>query len=487
MSTEVIIDLMQIILLTFSIVVVMLVAAFRRDHALVSSLTAFGLLASLLVFQFVQPVLPLQVTPLLLLDSYSLFFSNLIIFGALVVTCLAYPYFEKRNPVNEEFYILLLIATLGGVVLACSSHFVAFFLGLEMISLCLYAMVAYPVHSDSTAKFPLEAGIKYLILSGTTSGTILFGIALIFAQTGTLSFMELGAAIEANGGFTLLLLVGVLVLLAGVAFKLSLVPFHMWTPDVYEGAPLPTTTFLATISKAAMLAAILRMLQLSGSLEIAEILVVLGALGAASMLLGNLLALLQNNMKRLLAYSSIGHMGYLTVVFVAASSVGEGLTVESLGYYVAAYFIMTLAAFGVVSALSHNERELDSVGDLKGLFWRNPWLALVMTTALLSLAGIPLTVGFIGKFYVFAAGVESSLWFLLAMVVLGSGIGLYYYLRLVYSMLLDRHEGLSHDPALRSLPAGVHLVLAVLTGAIIWLGVYPQPLIETLQGMTAAL
>ncbi len=486
MSTDVIIDLMQIILLTVGTVVVMLTAAFKRDHGLVSALTLLSLFAALLVFVFIEPVTPLQVTPLLIIDEYSLFFSALIIIGGIVVTALAYPYFEKHNVQNEEFYILLLLATLGGVVLASSSHFVGFFLGMEILSVSLYAMIAFPVHKQDAAKFPIEAGVKYLILSGLSSAMMLFGIALLYAQLGTLEFGAMPTAISALGvGSDPALLVGLMMVLTGVGFKLSLVPFHMWTPDVYEGAPVPVTAFIATVSKAAMVAVVVRVLIVSDALQFSAVVLVLSILAAASMIIGNLLALLQNNVKRIFAYSSIAHLGYLLVVIIAAAVIPDGLSVEAMGYYVAAYLIMSLAGFGVTSAISNAGRELDEVNDYRGLFWRSPWLALVMTTVLLSLAGIPLTIGFIGKFYIFAVGVEAELWFLLTMLIIGSGIGLYYYLRLVYTMLLPVSDDLDNasDPAQAKLPAGVQTALLALVVAVIFLGVYPTPLISTLQSL----
>src|SRR6056300_161439 len=199
MYSNLIIDLMQIIMLTISTVVVMMTTAFKRDHGLISGLTVFGLFASLLTFVFIQPVLPLEATQLLIIDEYSLFFSNLIIVGAIGVALLAYPYFQNHNVQNEEFYILLMTATLGAVVLACSNHFVSFLLGMEIMGVSLYAMIAYPVHAAKSAKFPLEAGVKYLILSALTSGITLFGIALVYAYIGTMGFDEIPTALEAAG------------------------------------------------------------------------------------------------------------------------------------------------------------------------------------------------------------------------------------------------------------------------------------------------
>lgn len=485
MYSNLIIDLMQIIMLTISTVVVMMTTAFKRDHGLISGLTVFGLFASLLTFVFIQPVLPLEATQLLIIDEYSLFFSNLIIVGAIGVALLAYPYFQNHNVQNEEFYILLMTATLGAVVLACSNHFVSFLLGMEMMGVSLYAMIAYPVHAAKSAKFPLEAGVKYLILSALTSGITLFGIALVYAYIGTMGFDEIPAALEAAGELGPVFLIGVLMIVAGAAFKLSLVPFHIWTPDVYEGAPVPVTAFLATVSKAAMLAVTLRLLLVSNAIELNVVTTVLTVMAAASIIFGNLLALLQENVKRLFAYSSIAHLGYLLVIIIAAAKIPGALSVEGVSFYMLAYFVMSLSGFAVISALSNSEKEYDQLADFRGLFWRNSWVSAVLITVLLSLAGIPLTAGFIGKFYIFTTGVESELWFLLTMLIIGSAIGLYYYLRLIYIMLQPAEDD-ANDPAAVSLPLGVQAVMAAMTAAIIYLGVYPAPMIDTLQSLASA-
>ncbi|MDR0781184.1 MAG: NADH-quinone oxidoreductase subunit N [Pseudomonadales bacterium] len=484
MSADALIDLLQIILLTVTTVVVMVTAGFKRDHGLINSLTQAGLCASLLIFLFVKPVLNLQITPLLVIDEYSLFFSALCIIGGIAVTALAYPYFEKHNQQNEEFYILVLLGVLGGVVLSCSDHFVSMFIGMEMIGISLYAMIAYPIHSAVVAKFPLEAAIKYLIMSGLASAVMLFGIALIYAMTGSFAFGDLVAR-NSEPGSALFMLIGFLMLIAGIAFKLSLFPFHMWTPDVYEGAPAPVTAFLATVSKAAMVAVALRLLLVARVFDYPQITAALSLLAAASMIFGNLLALQQSNLKRLLAYSSIAHLGYLLVVVIAAAAVPQLLSIESMSYYMTAYFLMSLGGFAVTSALSNAGRELDQVSDYQGLFWRNPWMSAALIVVLLSLAGIPLTAGFIGKFYVFTTGVEGQLWFLLAMLILGSAIGLYYYLRVIYVMLQPARDDLTQDPAANKLSFGVYAVMLTMAAAVLYLGVYPMPLIETLQNLAS--
>jgi NADH-quinone oxidoreductase subunit N len=320
-----------------------------------------------------------------------------------------------------------------------------------------------------------------------SSGALLFGMALIYAQTGSLEYDGL-AVLSANGaeastGLSENFYVIALILLsAGMAFKLSLAPFHIWTPDVYEGAPLPATAYLATIGKAAMFVILLRYFVAAGALGYGSVVAVFSLIAALSILAGNLLALLQDNVKRILAYSSIAHMGYLLIALIATNFTDGTVSVEAVTFYLLAYIIMSLGAFGVASIVSSSEKELDAIDDYKGLFWRNPWLALIFTGMLLSLAGIPLTVGFIGKFYLFAAGVESALWVLLVVLIVGSGIGLYYYLRIVYRMLMPAPESLDIKPGgLENVgPFGVLLILLLL---LLLLGIYPTPVMSLIQSI----
>jgi NADH-quinone oxidoreductase subunit N len=277
----------------------------------------------------------------------------------------------------------------------------------------------------------------------------------------------------------------------GIGFKLSLVPFHMWTPDVYQGAPAPVTGFLATVSKGAIFAALLRLFIDAELYQYQELMLSLSVLAIASMLAGNLLALKQDNLKRILAYSSIAHIGYLFITLIVYGVLQQpGLAVEAAAFYLSAYIITSLAAFSLLSIISSNtsETDLDDISHIQGLFWRQPMLALMLTIALLSLAGIPLTVGFIGKFYIFTAGIEGSLWVLLAALIIGSGISIYYYLRIVFQMTMK--EPASGSGAANMDPNSVRL--SVLSKFVVWLlifmmlylGVLPQTLMEYLGGLS---
>jgi NADH-quinone oxidoreductase subunit N len=365
----------------------------------------------------------------------------------------------------------LLLATLGSMTLVASSHFVSFFLGLEILSVSLYAMIAY----TRARPISVEAGIKYLILAAASAAFLLFGIALVYAETGTMEFARIATALRANSA-DVIALAGLAMIVVGVGFKLALVPFHLWTPDVYEGAPAPVTAFVATVSKGAMFALLLRYSNLLGIQTYYSLFIAFSVIAIASMLVGNLLALLQNNVKRILAYSSIAHLGYLLVAFLASGA----LAVIAVAFYLTAYFVTTLGAFGVVTLLSDADRDADRIDDYRGLFHRHPWLAGIFTAMLLSLAGIPLTAGFVGKFYLVAAGVGSALWLLVIVLVVASAIGLFYYLRIVVAMYQPPPEG-APAPARVSLPIAGSVTLAVLTLLLVWLGVYPTPFIQMIQ------
>ena len=269
--------------------------------------------------------------------------------------------------------------------------------------------------------------MKYLVLGGSTSAFLLFGMALVYAVTGKMTPAALVATLHGGSGVDLMVVTGIVLILVGVGFKLAVVPFHMWTPDIYQGAPAPVTAFIATVSKTAVVALLLRFFRPVTVDHTSALFLVFAGISIASMLAGNLLALRQNNVKRILAYSSIAHLGYILVAFLAA---GRNGTV-AVTFYLVAYTATNLAAFGVVGVLSTADGDAEDIALYRGLGRRRPWLAAVFAVALLSLAGIPLTAGFIGKFYLITAGAGASLWVLVVVLVVSSTIGLYYYTRLI--------------------------------------------------------
>lgn len=475
MSRADFVALSPLLVLAAAVVVVMLIAAFYRRHAAVMIASQLGLLLAFAALWPAGVAAPRAVTSLLVVDRYSLQFGGLILAASMGVAALAYDYLRRaREP--EEFYLLLLSASLGALVLTASTHFASFFLGLELLSVALFGLIAYPV----TQWRPLEAGIKYLILSGTASALLLFGMALIYAELGTLQFEGIAAAASGLSSPSTVVIAGATLILAGIAFKLSLVPFHMWVGDVYDGAPAPVGAYLATVSKGAMFALLLRFLPGAGLNDQPALLWILSLMAIASMLIGNLLALLQTELKRLLAYSSVAHLGYLLVIVVA----GGPLAVEAAGYYLAAYFVTLLGAFGVIALLSSEERDTDAVAEYRGLFWRHPWLAGVLTLTMLSLAGIPVTMGFVAKFYALAAGIDRAQWLLVYTLIIASAIGLYYYLRIIIT-LYSGAEAAGPDLLPRPLSGGAAVIAAAVL--LLVLGLYPGPLIDLLNTTTGTI
>ena len=451
-----------------SVLVLLAIAAWRR-HWLSLCITLVGTAAAFGSLWLIAPLVPRQVTPLLILDRYALFYIGLIIAATFTIAIFCYGYLERHSETREELYLLLLVATLGSMVLVASNHFVSFFLGLEILSVALYALSAY-LH---TGRRSLEAGIKYLILAGSSSAFLLFGMALVYSQLGTMELSRL-AALLASAQHSPLVLAGLTFIVTGIGFKLGVVPFHLWTPDVYEGAPAPVTAFVATVSKGAIFALLLRYFYTTGAQHFRPVFVLFAIIAIASMFIGNLLALLQNNVKRILAYSSIAHMGYLLVAFEASGAMAS----EAVAFYLVAYFITTIGAFGVVTVLSDEKRDADTLEDYTGLFWRRPILASVFTLMLLSLAGIPVTAGFLAKFYVVAAGASAGIWALILILVISSVIGLFYYLRIVVTMYAHVREEAAHaEPHAIS---GSY-VLVALTILVLWLGVYPVPLLHVIR------
>jgi NADH-quinone oxidoreductase subunit N len=462
--------LLPLIIVSCTIILVMLVIAFYRDHRITVGLTLMGLCLAVASLPNVASTTPRSVTPLLIIDAYALFYMGLIFFAAIAVAALSYSYLEMHGGHPEEFYLLLLTSTLGTAVLAASTHFASFFLGIEILSVSLYALAAYLRHRDRS----IEAGVKYLILAAVSSAFILFGMALVYAEIGSMEFVAIASRMSAAGVFRLPFLAGTGMIIVGVGFKLAVVPFHLWTPDVYEGAPAPVTAYIATVSKGAVFALLLRYFSRVDLHAYKSLIIIFTVVAISSMFAGNLLALLQTNVKRILAYSSISHLGYLLVTLLASGATATA----AAGFYLTAYFITTLGAFGVVAVLSNKDRDADSMDDYQGLAQHQPWLAGIFTVMLLSLAGIPLTAGFMGKFFVVAAGVNSALWLLIIMLVINSVIGLFYYLRIIVVMYARPVAQVESEP---NRTVSGHAVLAVLTILLVWLGVYPGTVIDVIQ------
>jgi len=462
--------MLPLIILSATAVFLMIAIAIRRNHKAAIVISLVGLATALGSLALGASVLPRQVTSFFILDSYSFLYMAVLLSAAAFVLLFAYDYLNCRSEHPEELYLLVLLATTGAMVLAASRNFASFFLGLELLSVALYALIAY-VRTESIS---IEAGIKYLVLAAASSSVLLFGLALIYSESGSMELSQFTATVTRTAGHATspLVVTGLMLVLTGVGFKLAVVPFHLWTPDVYEGAPLPVTALIATVSKGGMFALLLRWFHVrNGDIAGAPALV-LSIIAIASMLTGNLLALRQTNVKRILAYSSIAHIGYLLVALLAGGTLGA----TAATYYLSAYLVTILGAFGVMTVLSGPRSEAASLDGYRGLFWRKPLSAAAFTIMLLSLAGIPLTAGFIGKFYVLTASAADSRWALLFTLIVSSTIGLFYYLRIVVVMYAQMAEsGSTRNAAVLPLPLPATIALAALTGLVFLLGVYPAP------------
>ena len=478
------VPLLPLLVIAGSALVVLLLLAIHRHHGAVMAITVVGLAVAGVLAVWVSDASPRPVTSLLLIDNYALFFTALACAAGIAIALVAYDYWRPDTATPEEFYLLLLSATLGAVVLASSVHFMSLFLGLEILSVSLYGMIAYR-RADPLG---IEGAIKYLILAAVSSAFLLFGMALIYAELGTMSFTGL-ARLPDDGTVADWVLLGWAMMLVGFGFKLALVPFHLWTPDVYQGAPAPTTAFVATVSKGAVFVLLLRIVAVGHIADWAHMRWVLAAVAVISMFTGNVLALRQPNVKRILAYSSIAHMGYLMVALIAGGSVGGA----AVAFYLVAYFASMVGAFAVVAIVSEDGPDAGQLSQFRGLAWRHPLLATALSAMLFSLAGIPLTAGFLGKFYVLWAGVGASQWALATFFVVNSALGIYYYLRVVVTLFRSSERDLwgstesqhshvaSPSRALPQLATGI--ALTGLCWTLIWVGVYPAPLIGIVRSV----
>lgn len=392
-------------------------------------------------------------------DSYGIFFKILFILAGLLVILSASGYIKRFDRRSNEFYSFLVFALLGMVVMASAGELITLYIGLELMTISFYILTAYLLNNELS----VEAGLKYLILGAISSAVLLFGISLVYAVSGTTIISEIAANIQ----FQPALVAGIILMIAGFAFKISLVPFHMWAPDIYQGAPIPVTAFLAVGSKAAAIAAFVRVFMLALPLPQFEWSLVLAVLAALTIILGNLVALVQTDIKRLLAYSSIAQAGYILVGMVAGNEYG----LKGVLFYAMLYVFSNMGAFAVATAVEV-ETGSTSIEAFKALGRRSPMLAAIMTVCLLSLAGIPPLAGFVGKFYLFSGAIGAGYLWLAFVGLIMSMVSVYYYLMVAKAMYIGDNDNM--NPIKPDIPTRV--ALWVCLAATILIGVYPAPL-----------
>jgi NADH-quinone oxidoreductase subunit N len=465
--------LLPFILLAAASMVVILLIAFRQSHTVIQVIGFLMMCAVIGTMWYVRDTLPREILPLFVVDGFAALYTGLIIFSVLVVGLLSFIYFEEREENPKEYYILLFLATLGSAILTISRHFISFFIGLELLSVSLYALIAYLRNRNNA----VEAGTKYLVLAALSSAFLLFGMALIYMETGTMEFAAIAQKMAASSS-SLLFIMGIGIMVVAIGFKLALVPFHLWAADVYQGAPSPVTAFIATVSKIGVFAVLLRFAIAINLRQYPVAITIFSVIAIASMIIGNILAIQQQNIKRLLAYSSIAHLGYLLVAFLPGNAAG----IEASVFYLLSYSITLLSAFGVISLLSTRWRDAEDLATYRGLFWQNPIMASVLTLALLSLAGIPLTMGFLGKFFILTTGVQQHLWLPVIVLVLTSVIGLYYYLRVISTLFASSPAVEAKEKTLHPFfYISTYAVLVVLMVALFWLGIFPGVVIQNIR------
>ena len=402
-------------------------------------------------------------------DGFSTFVNALLLISGLLGVALAYDYLKRTGLERGEYYTLLLFSIAGMMLMAQAADLIIVFLALEMLSIPLYVLAAF-AHAKVESE---EAGLKYFLLGAFAAGFVVYGIALVFGATGSTALRAIVAAAAAGSANPLLLTIGAALILVGLAFKVAAVPFHMWTPDVYHGAPSAVTAFMASGAKIAGFAALLRVFVLAFPSLAADLTPILEVISALTMIVGNVLAISQSNIKRLLAYSSIAHAGYILMAFVPYGQAGVVTTSVAAGlFYLVSYAVSNFGAWAVVIALEKKEDKGLEIGDYAGLGRKHPALAAAMAVFMLSLTGIPPTLGFVGKFYLFRAAIEGQFYVLAVIGVLTSLISAYYYLRVVVMMYMRDGEPETTSEPWLNLAWSISAILTVLAGIV------PAPLFD---------
>jgi len=431
----------------------------------------------------------------LFFDVYSVYFNYLFLLAAAAGVLFSLLHFKDREEHRAEYYIILTIATAGMSLMAAAADLLMLFIGLEVMSISIYLLVAAEKKDARSG----EASIKYLLLGAFASAIMVYGMALVFGMTGEINYRALsntiGGIFDAKGPERFVLMLGIMMVLVGMFFKVAAVPFHMWTPDAYEGAPTPITAIMATGIKAAAFAALLRLAitALSSLWGLGNLYAVFYLLAIATMVLGNFVAIAQPNLKRMLAYSSIAHAGYLMVGMTAVMASGQFILIGDEGvaatqhayqassailYYLLVYTLMNLPAFGVVTILGREKKGGETLEGFAGLAAKRPALAAVMAVCMLSLAGVPPLAGFTGKFYLFQAAVSNRLYILAVIGVLASVVSAYYYLRVIVVMYMQPEK--SPLPATAGF-SGAHVASILGATMVVLLGLFPQAVLDVIN------
>lgn len=455
--------------------VVLLVGVSRRHATAVGRtfdlawISLFGVLLAAFVNGWLHGVTEVGASSMIAVDGLRLFGNWVFLIAAAFGILMSMSYVERQGLQAGEFFALLLFSAVGMMVMVAARDLIVIFLGLEVMSISVYAMAAMNRRDKKSA----EAGLKYFILGAFSTGFFLYGIALTYGGTGSTNITEISVSVASGSTQSALLLFGVALMMIGFAFKVSAVPFHMWTPDVYEGAPTPVTAYMSVAVKAAAFLAFLRVFTVAFNGVYDDWMTIAWWLAAITMVVANLVALQQTNVKRMLAYSSVAHGGYLLVAIVAANAeAGAGML-----FYLLVYTLMNLGVFGVVMLVARQSETRLDLDDYAGLGQHKPALSVILTVLLLSLAGFPGTGGFMGKIFLLQGAMEANLLYLSVILVLTTVVSYYYYLRLAwYVWMRDAPDGPGFDDVTTPMPIRVGLLLAVVL--IVYTGIFPEVLLD---------
>jgi NADH-quinone oxidoreductase subunit N len=452
------------LLLAVGAMALLMLGAFRGERVanVADGIAIAILVAAALIVARLPDGKPAALGGSFVIDDFARFLKILAIIGAAATILMSFDYTKRQMAPTFEYPVIILLSVTGMLMLISAADLIALYLGLELMSLSLYVLASFQRDQVRAS----EAGLKYFVLGALSSGMLLYGASLIYGFTGTVNFA--GIAAEARQG-SIGLIFGLVFLFAGLCFKISAVPFHMWTPDVYEGAPTPVTAFFAAAPKVAAIAVFVRAAVGAFPGITVEWQQILVFVSIASMLLGAFAAIGQRNIKRLMAYSSIGHMGYALVGLAAGTPEG----VQGVVVYMAIYVAMTLGTFACILAMRRGDLMVEEIADLKGLARTNPAMAFFLAMLLFSMAGVPPLAGFFAKFYVFLAAIKAGLYTLAVIGVLASVVGCYYYLMIVKVMYFDEPEG-----EFEVLPLELKAVLGVTGVFVLLFFVYPSPLVD---------
>jgi NADH-quinone oxidoreductase subunit N len=455
------------LIITVSAIITLLLAAFGRRESIGAVAGAVSLTGAGLAMVFTCYLWDASASifnGLYTIDNFGTFFKGLALIVAMLVTLLSLSYVEREEMIKGEYYSLLLFGVLGMMIMVSSNHFITIFIGLEVMSIAVYVLCGLLSGNPRSA----EASLKYFLLGAFATAFLLYGMALIYATTGILDIREIANYVASgNFGLTPMFMIGIALLIVGFGFKTASVPFHMWTPDVYQGAPTSITAYMATGIKAAAFGAFLRVFYTAFFPLLANWSGMIWLIAVATMTIGNITALVQDDVKRMLAYSSIAHAGYILIAFV----IGDQVSSASILFYLLVYTFMNIGAFTIVILLGRQGAENTGIESYAGLAGRHPLIALSMSIFLLSLAGIPPLAGFMGKFYVLSAAVKAQYYWLAVIGVLNSVVAVYYYLRVIMAMYFKESTG---EFRRTDFSPAYSVVIIISLWALFHMGIFPR-------------